>query len=280
MILFFSFLEEIPPEDVGLYHTDAFESLADKLALQELESHDAMIDHLVNVAASYCSNDECIEQTFASAAEHVSMGMIDPYTELPEDFSPILKEYLESLRTTILSGKVGNGEEIINKLTMIQSKMQGDTTMNEEEKFIGVSATSVAIESTKLWSSVFSDAEHPLRGITKLNSHGRNLQVGETTIAGSVIVADVIGLLLFFGFPIGSIIASYLAYSGFLIPSDTPSISPTSEVPSGAPSLSPSMSPIPSTAPSALPTQIPSPIPSSAPSDSPSESPSKSPSPT
>lgn len=224
-------LQEIPPENVGLYHTDAFQSLADKLTLQDLENRDAMIDHLVDVAASYCSNDECIEQTFSSAADHVNNGMIDPYTEFPEDFGPTLKEYLESVRSTILSGTIVDGEEMIDELMMIQSKMQDDSTMDEDEKFIGIAATSIAVESTKLWSSVFSDAEHPLRDIRTVNSQDRNLQ---TTIelnisreAALVIAADVFGLILTLGIPIGAILGSYLAYEELFPIPPKPSTSPS-----------------------------------------------------
>ena len=231
-----------------MYHTDAFESLADKLSLQEIENRDEMIDHLVNVAASYCSNDECIEQTFSSAADHINNGMIDPYTEFPEDFGPTLKEYLESVRSTILSGTAVDGEEMIDELTKIQSKIQGDSTMDEDEKFIGIAATSIAVESTKLWSSVFSDAEHPLRGIRNVNSQDRNLQTNPENETALVILADVLGLIFSFFNPIGSILASYLTCSAYKIPSSQPSMSP---MPTDTPSVIPTFRP--STSPSAAP---------------------------
>jgi len=181
--------------------------------------------------SSYCDghDQECIK----SAEESMHYEYPSQNTRVEdvylEDFDPLAKKYLESFQTTILSGNLNkeNGDvELISALSFIQDELREEINMKEDDKNKALAAGSVAIESAKLWTNVFSDQTHPLHTIKELPasasdaenlSNRRNLQIFDTTNLQSedleiIIFADFMGLIAFLFIPFPAIVASFITF--------------------------------------------------------------------
>jgi len=185
--------------------------------------------------SSYCDghDQECIK----SAEESMHYEYPSQNTRVEdvylEDFDPLAKKYLESFQTTILSGNLNkeNGDvELISALSFIQDELREEINMKEDDKNKALAAGSVAIESAKLWTNVFSDQTHPLHTIKELPasasdaenlSNRRNLQEVDVIInlqaippesIPVIIFVDFMALVVFLFFPFPAIVASFLAY--------------------------------------------------------------------
>jgi len=293
-------LKEIAPEQIGLYHTEAFERLGEKyLSINPKNLFDVEKD-MIDIMSSFCLDDECGSIARRNMLEEVPFHVKNVKEVYPENLDPRLKKYLESFESTIRSIDTHDAEEVVAALSLIQDELRESPTINKDEKNLALAAGSVAIESTKLWSSVLSNPKHPLNKIKsrKLDNsvdqffeNSRNLQdvvieinTGITQIqAVFVILVDFFTLILFLGFPFPSIMASF--YS-FVTADDIFSRAPPTVNPSAypsiteSPSLSPSISAKPSSSikPTVQPSFSPSGKPSAKPSSDPSSKPSSTPS--
>jgi len=254
---------EIPPEQVGLYHTEAFDRLAEKYTSENPQNLHHVIRDMADIVSSYCIGRKCIRSVRRSALEKVQFGITHMKDAYPTGLDSTVKEHLESIETAVRSLDTHDVEEVVGGLTMLQDVLRETPDIDDQDKSLGLAAGSMAIESTKLWTSVESDPNHPLRAIRDVTMYSGNLfgrrylqvypNVGlEIELPSSsnnigVILADTLALVIFLGFPIPAIFASLLASIFFQVPSVKPSKSSSSKpssLPSSKPSSSPSKKPV------------------------------------
>ena len=259
--------------------------------------------------SSFCDGNECIEGARRSVLEELPLDARSVEDVYSNNLDPKVKDYLGSFESTIRLVNTKDVDEVIDKLTLIQDKLRSDKSLKEEDKYLGLAAGSIAIESTKLWTSVFDDLDHPLRAIKNAQSspdkmfQHRDLQIDipDNDIVVNVeletrpnidlvILVDVLAIIAFFGVPFPAILASLYAFFFVQIeivpaPTADPTLAPV-KAPSKSPSASPTHAPsvlataIPSTSPTTVPTSAPSSsdVPSSVPSTVLSSQPSQLPS--
>ena len=263
------------------------------------------MNDLADIMSSFCDGNECIEGARRSVLEELPLDARSVEDVYSNNLDPKVKDYLGSFESAIRLVNTKDVDEVIDKLTLIQDKLRSDKSLKEEDKYLGLAAGSIAIESTKLWTSVFDDLDHPLRAIKNAQSssdnmfHNRHLEmdIPENDVAVNVelerrpnidlvILVDFLVTIAFFGVPFPAIFASLVAFFFVRIergaaPSTDPTLAPTKS-PSALPT--PVLSALPTTIPSALPTTVPtsapiiSNFPSSVPSMVPSSQPSQLPS--
>lgn len=239
---------ELSPDDIGLYHTEAFERLAQQYSSHGPKDRNAAMQDMVDIVSSYCSDEECIESSLELANSDFSIGVKKALEDFPEDIEDSIRDHLESIRLSILS--LDDDEEVqdvISSLELIQKKLREDKNVEDDAKYLGLAAGSVAIESTKLWTSVHSDAHHPLHSIKRNGYSGRGLQDVEVEVnvddqTALIILADFVGLVAFLGIPLGAILASLYAFDVLSTRTPSPTPSPT-QSPTPSPTQSPTVAP-------------------------------------
>jgi len=292
----FSDPSELDPEQIGIYHTDAFLRLTEKYASKEPKDMKAVDFDMFKIVSSYCVDHTCIRNVYQSALEQVPLGAQSVEEVLPDGIDESVRVYLKSFESAIYEVNTDNAEDIIDEMEAIQAKLREDDTLDEKGKYLGLAAGSIAIESTKLWTNVFRDPSHPLNVVRKASKRSnsmfqrRRLQSIVITTGGGqdsdlrfTIFADFATLIAFFGIPFPAIFASLWALAVSRDQEESPSLQPSispSRKPSAKPSLGPSIQPTISSIPSILPTSAPSLVPtiSNVPSVLPSVVPSKTPS--
>jgi len=238
---------DIAPEDVGLYHTEAFEQLSDLYASKKPGSLREVMKDMTDVVASYCIGYKCIRSVRRSAFERFNFGIRHMNEAYPEDYDPVVKEHLESIEALIRKVDDDGVDEVVGGLVLLQDDLRDKEGIAEEQKSVGLAAGSMAIESTKLWMSVDSDPNHPLRSVRGVQAFAEDpfdrhlqqlpfdfdIQFVIPTESGNVgvILADVLALIVFVGFPIPAIFASLLAniYFGTTPPTSAPSAKPSAK---------------------------------------------------
>ena len=209
---------------------------------------------MTDVVASYCIGYKCIRSVRKNAIAKFDFGITHMNEAYPEDYDPVVKEHLESIEALIRKVDYNGVDEVVGGLELLQDDLRDKEGIAEEQKSVGLAAGSMAIESTKLWMSVDSDPNHPLRSVRGVqvfaeDPFDRHLQVQfpfdfdisidiplQSGNAG-VILADVLALIVFVGFPIPAIFASLLANIYFGTPAPT-------RAPSAKPSAKPSARPV------------------------------------
>jgi len=274
----------LDPELVGKYHTDAFLQLTNKYASELPKDMKSVELDMFKIISNYCENLECVRNAYQGALENVPLGARRVEEVVSESMNDSIKGYLKSFESAIYSVTLENTGEIISELESIQATLRGDETLDENDKYLGLAAGSIAIESTTLWVSVFNDPSHPLHAVRDVSSRTgsffqhRKLQsiiISFPTPGASngnqngdlnfTIFADFITLIAFIGIPFPAIFASLWAFGisneqGTLTSSPTKSLEPSiSKVPTQRPSISSAPStPNPSMGPSLNPSTAPS----------------------
>jgi hypothetical protein len=151
---------------VGQAHTDAFEMLSEKYSdpLQRPESQDEMLKELSEIMASFCDHEPTKESCQKIARNY--QVFLNSNGEYPEDFDENLLVLLDDIYTTLNNLQEDNVEEVLEKLNVLETKMN-DVEADPVHKVIAMSGASVAIESTKLWTKVYTDSSHPLYHLHK-----------------------------------------------------------------------------------------------------------------
>ena len=291
----------LSPDQFGLYHTDAFDRLGEKMTLYPPSDKEGAMQQLEDILSSYCfdDNEECMLNAHRSIVQTEDLSLNFADTQKLENLDTSIKLYLDSVYAEILSIESKGFERVMESLLSIENEMNGMRGINEEDKRLGLAATSIAIESTKLWNRVLSDTDHPLhllQNVSNLaaknnNLRHRNLQASIENIMGVdiavIILIDFIACLACYGNVFVAIGASFFAFLISLDPEkpeltvpsffgcvdsiffpNLPNVAPFFPVMS--PTAAPTMFPTVSSGPSGLPSQ--SPAPSSSPSMSSSTS--------
>lgn len=282
---------DIHPEHVGHYHNEAILLLGEKYSDVKGKTHDfaSVMNDLDDIMASYCASESCIESARQSTllVNPLSILTVEEATATHDDLDPRVKQYLQSFESAIHLLDTESRDTVITEIMKVQDDVRANTDLNDKDKYLALAAGSVALESTRLWTDVQANSQHPLKTLKQgMEPIGdRHLQELDVSInIGGIlltVLSDVIFLILFLGLPFPAIIASFLIYSFVEIEVyESPSMIPSlTTFPSNSPTVTPTRKP--STSPSARPTSKPSIFPSVSPSRSPkpSTTPSKSPKP-
>ena len=179
---------------------------------------------MTDVVASYCIGYKCIRSVRKNAIAKFDFGITHMNEAYPEDYDPVVKEHLESIEALIRKVDYNGVDEVVGGLELLQDDLRDKEGIAEEQKSVGLAAGSMAIESTKLWMSVDSDPNHPLRSVRDVqmfsnNPFDRHLQDVDVQFEidpsdpsnTNTILIDVITLVIFVGFPVPAIFASLFA---------------------------------------------------------------------
>lgn len=190
---------KLTPEDIGAYHTDAFDILGEKYSQNKPSSQlDVMMD-VGEILAGYCPLDDsaCVSNAYKTIMKEFDItakGM--PRTvEYPADFDSDIKQSVESMFSTIYTINEHNLDEVLSSLEDIQYELKDMDGVNKVHQISGLAGVSVAIESTKLWHGTYHDENHPLHGmIGHFDREGGQRKLQET-IQNDVVSADVTAAL-------------------------------------------------------------------------------------
>lgn len=200
-------------EDVGAYHTDAFEQLAERYSEQRPPSRSDMMQDVREIVVSYCAegDSQCASKSERTVASEFFLAEQGPRKmgTYPADFAQELRDYIEEmhdalnmldaavLATRNRDDDVQLREQVLDTLADIQNRVvihnTADTNDNNNNnnatdgshyyyyKLATLSGLAVAMESSKLWHATYSNDNHPLYGLHHesyfLSDEGRrNLQ--------------------------------------------------------------------------------------------------------
>lgn len=149
---------------VGQAHTEAFEMLSEKYSdpLQRPKSQDDMMKELSEIMASFCDHEPTKESCQKITTNYEVF--LDSDGEYPDDFDEELLVLLDDIYTSLNTLQEDNVDEVLAKLDALKAKMK-DVDAHPIHKHIAMAGAAVAIESTKLWTKVYSDSSHPLFGL-------------------------------------------------------------------------------------------------------------------
>jgi len=198
---------ELTHDDVGTYHTLALERLGEKYEQKLPKNHDEVIEDLSEIVSSFCENGDlsCVDFTrnLIYNEYHSVMKGNKREMNIPRGFHPLLAEKLDIMASSIFQLNEYNVDEIVHSLTTLKEQAEALQSVDEVHKAATLAALSVAIESSKLWHSVYFDEDHPLHFEEKFksnelelfdNGHRHTQSELVVTIDASVICADVCGV--------------------------------------------------------------------------------------
>jgi len=155
------------PEDVGLLHTDAFEQLSELYKNKKPKNQLEMMMDVSDIMAGYCESDdhECKNLAYESSMKAFHTATHEGFDfEYPDNFHSGLKHSLNNMYDTLETIHQDNLEDVIETLLEITSQMKEIDDAHVLQQTAALSAISIAVESTKLWHTVFYDSKnHPLR---------------------------------------------------------------------------------------------------------------------
>jgi len=202
---FFSTIQALEPEEVGAFHTKAFEELGAKYASNRPKSRIDVMADMSNILSAFCHTEdaECESRIHAITLKGFHSAQSgSPIVEYPEDFEQELIEHLDAIHDTINLLQHDNLHDIVTTLTQLHDAIRNMENVNQSYKDIAVGASSIAIESTKLWHDTFTKPDHNLHSlIAEHHKETRKLQdvTNETVIVVNlgiiprIISADILG---------------------------------------------------------------------------------------
>lgn len=226
------------PKSIGGIHTAAFEKLSQKYAAQMENSSDAetasvsadtALQDMTEVMYDFCRDGDTKCTSSADDAMAVAMETImggnpgEISIEYPADMHVSLTTLLDQMFDTVLQLDEDNLETVVASLMDIETQMEeAEGATNPFHNYIARAASSVAVETTQMWHSVFTNPDHPLHplisasdgndGSASEEADGRILQLLQI---GVIAAGDVAGFFL----PIaGSLIPTVLTFLPVLIP--------------------------------------------------------------
>jgi len=192
---------QLSPDDVGAFHTDAFEKLADMYAVKKPSSRIEMLKDMSNVVASYCveGDYECTANAYKSALKEFHLAEQEPRTEVtyPEDFNSELLASINEMSDATANFVNGDVNEYLDVMLSLKEKVEDMENVNEAYKSATLYGISIATESSKLWLATYSDADHPLYGVhdesffSKEDGNNRRLQFDPIAIVTADVTAGI-----------------------------------------------------------------------------------------
>jgi len=204
--IFLGYMET--PEDVGAFHTDAFQKLSDLYKLKKPESYLDMIVDVADITSSYCPNNDrsCISNVYKQSFLYSSPNQIHRRRHLlSENDTKYLEQCDEDVKSSVrkihaiigMANELGP-DEVRSRISDIQSELKNMKDVDDAHRFVGLIGASVAIESSDLWFDALNNEDHPLHdmrgyfdsnGERRLESNSRKLEDLSLQI-NNVIMAD------------------------------------------------------------------------------------------
>ena len=148
-----------------------------------------LMEDVSDVMASFCPREDALCDAMvykATLEEFHAASKGEKSLNIPENLDKDLKESIELADSTI--GMLGENDkdEVINMLEIIKDDIENMENVDPNEKEMAVASLSVAIGSTNLWHSVFTETDHPLHHIVaeKINERRRLQQAFTFEITG------------------------------------------------------------------------------------------------
>jgi len=174
----------LTPEEVGAYHTDAFDLLGEKYSKEKPNTLHDVISDVGDILANYCPEDDdaCKKHAYISAKYEFKRELDgSPRSIYPQEFDNKLKNPINRLVTYVENIDELNLDTVLLSLNDIKQEIEDMTGIDEGQKKASLIGVSVAIESTKLWHATHYDTAHPLHDMINHfdpeQSH-RRLQMG------------------------------------------------------------------------------------------------------
>lgn len=179
-------------EDIAVKHNEAFNQLGEMYADRKPIDRTEMMDDIHNIISSYCGNDLECRYNAQDRSLHSDLWTnaeqnIETPIDYPDDFDDELIQAIDRIFPALKGLASDNNDGSIDRLkvdqvvetlnalrTEVTDKFMsvdtdaadfGDTVSyrtNPAYVMATVTGISVAIESTKLWTNIYSNSSHPL----------------------------------------------------------------------------------------------------------------------
>jgi len=149
-------------EAIGQAHTEAFDMLKEKYADERPSSKEQMMKDMGEIMASFCDDEDTKESCMTMAHNCADLDMSDVIC--PDNLDPKLLMKVDDIYTTLNTLQEDNVHDTLEKLNAIKEEIKV-MDVDPVHKHAAVSGAAVAVESTKLWTAVYTNADHPLFGI-------------------------------------------------------------------------------------------------------------------
>lgn len=172
---------ELRAEDVGAYHTEAFETLAEKYAESKPKNElDLMMD-ISGILADYCPNNDstCRSNAYKATMKQFHASQNKGDFKIPESLDNRVREKLDEAFDIIDTIDDENVKSKVESLNVIQNEIADLKDISPTDQMVGVASLSVAQESASYWTESFNDPNHPFNGllVNIENDSTRRLQV-------------------------------------------------------------------------------------------------------
>lgn len=183
-------------EQIGVVHNKAFDALTEMYSTKRPKDRTEMMEDVFAVLVSLCGDKDAACRSFltdygASARSRRELtSKIESVSkiEYPEDFDGELLHYMDEVYNTLQtikhregeSNPIANVENVLRRLSEIRAAVKnsfidadksGIVIYRTNSRYLVAVLTgiSVAVESTKLWTTVYSNSSHPLYGLHDLS---------------------------------------------------------------------------------------------------------------
>lgn len=183
---------KLKPSDVGRLHTNAFDKLGEILNTRKEMSEVELMMEVSKISSTFCpkGDSECEAHAYkATVTEFDRAKKGNRVIEYPRNFDGKVRALMNRMHRTLRGYDGKDQEKVMGKLYDIQNKLENMKDVDTLSQTTGLVTISVALESTKLWSSAHQEETHPLHRslATAHNQRDRKLQV----VYEDVILADV-----------------------------------------------------------------------------------------
>lgn len=184
-------VRKLKPSDAGAYHTEGIEQLAQKYSNEKPGSKLDLISDVSSIAASFCPTGDslCQSNAYKTTLQHFQNGGKPVGIEYPSEFDSRVSDAISDVFASLKDANEDNIDSVVEDLRLIQERIEDLENANELHQVVGLSAVSVAIESSTQWHAVYSDEVHPLNKMVGRYQSGRGL--GQRRAMGTVIGVDV-----------------------------------------------------------------------------------------
>lgn len=185
---------DLKANDVGALHTDAFEQLAEVINGRDSISDVDMMMEVSKISASYCPPTDglCLGNAYKATVSEFKENQ-SGYRPVvyPKDFNPEVRVQMNKMHKAMANYDGSQYEKVMDTLGEIQDELEDMKDVDTASQVAGITSVSVAMESTKLWTSAYSEVEHPLHDSLKaslpMHEGHRKLDI----VYEDVILADV-----------------------------------------------------------------------------------------
>lgn len=185
---------DLTAHDVGALHTDAFEQLGSIINERSGMSDVDMMMEVSKISAAFCPENDnvCLGNAYkATVSEFKENQSGKRLVAYPKDFNVEVRGQMNKMHRVMNDYDGSQYEKVMNTLEEIKEDLENMEDVDTASQVTGLASVSVAMESTKLWTSAYSEQEHPLHeslhGNLPNHEGHRNLQI----VYEDVILSDV-----------------------------------------------------------------------------------------